>query len=219
MCGDPDGAAGSGLIMYTILATGVGAIIGYGIVRSLRASRFAVRVVGMDIYPDAVGQRWCDAFEQAVRADAPEYEDFLAGLIRRHRIDLVIPGIEQDLHRIAACHAAGPLAGAGARFVLNDAELIGIAEDKWRTHQELLRHGFPAIATWIDGDFDELAARHGCPLLMKPRRSYAGKGIQLLHTAADFRYWREKLGGEFMVQEIVGDAGSEYTVGAFGLGN
>ena len=66
--------------MYTVLATGVGAIIGYGVVRSLRKSRFAVRIIGMDIYPDAAGQQWCDVFEQAVRADDPNYPGHLADL-------------------------------------------------------------------------------------------------------------------------------------------
>src|SRR5690242_6982667 len=102
--------------MYTILVTGVGAIVGYGIIRSLRASRFPVRIVGMDIYPDAVGQHWCDTFEQAVRADDPRYCEHVAALIRRHSIDLVIPGIEQDLYRLAPEHASAPLADTPARF-------------------------------------------------------------------------------------------------------
>jgi carbamoyl-phosphate synthase large subunit len=205
--------------MYTILVTGVGAIIGYGIIRSLRVSRFPVRIVGMDIYADAVGQRWCDVFEQAVRADQPGYGEHVASLIRRHSVDLVIPGIEQDMHRLAVDHLSPPLAETHARFALNDPELIRIAADKWLTHLELVKAGFPAIGTWIDGSFHDLVKRFGCPLLMKPRRSYASKGIQTLATEADFLYWKEKLGDEFMVQEIVGNVQSEYTVGAFGLGD
>jgi carbamoyl-phosphate synthase large subunit len=204
--------------MYTILVTGVGAIIGYGIIRSLRASRFPVRIVGMDIYADAVGQRWCDVFEQAVRADEPRYGEHVAGLIRRHSVDLVIPGIEQDVHRLAVDRLLTPLAQTNARYVLNDLDLIRIAADKWLTHLELVKAGFPTIRTWIDGSFQDLVRRCGGPLLMKPRRSYASKGIQKLTSEADFLYWKEKLGDEFMVQEIVGDAQSEYTVGAFGLG-
>ena len=73
--------------MYTILVTGVGAVIGYGIVRSLRASKFPVRIVGMDIYADAVGQRWCDVFEQAVRADDPRYPEKWASLAYRIAIN------------------------------------------------------------------------------------------------------------------------------------
>jgi carbamoyl-phosphate synthase large subunit len=205
--------------MYTILVTGVGAIIGYGIIRSLRASRFPVRIVGMDIYPDAVGQRWCDIFEQAVRADHVGYPEHVAKLIRRHSVDLVIPGIEQDMHRLADEHLLAPLAQTNSRYVLNYPELIRIAADKWLTHLELVKAGFPVIGTCIDGDFADLVHRFGNPLLMKPRRSYASKGIQKLTTEADFRYWKEKLGNEFMVQEIVGDIQSEFTVGAFGLGD
>jgi carbamoyl-phosphate synthase large subunit len=205
--------------MYTILVTGVGAIIGYGIIRSLRASRFPVHIVGMDIYDDAVGQRWCDVFEQAIRADESRYAEHLAGLIRQHSIDLVIPGIEQDMHRLAVDHALAPLAQTNARFVLNNPDLIRIADDKWLTHLELVKAGFPAIGTSIDGDFTELAQRFGSPLLMKPRRSYASKGIHELRTEADFHYWKQKLGDQFMVQELVGDVHSEFTVGAFGLGD
>jgi carbamoyl-phosphate synthase large subunit len=195
--------------MYTILVTGVGAIIGYGIIRSLRASRFPVRIVGMDIYADAVGQRWCDVFEQAVRADQPGYGEHVAALIRRHSVDLVIPGIEQDVHRLAVEHLLTPLAETNARYALNDPELIRIAADKWLTHLELMKAGFPIIGTCIDGNFHDLVKRFGCPLLMKPRRSYASKGIQRLTTEADFVYWKDKLGEEFMVQEIVGDLQSE----------
>src|SRR5271155_4521825 len=110
--------------MYTILVTGVGAVIGYGIVRSLRASKFPVRIVGMDIYADAVGQRWCDVFEQAVRADDPRYPEHVAELILRHSIHLVIPGIEQDVDRLNAESLAAPIANTSARFALNHSDLI-----------------------------------------------------------------------------------------------
>ena len=147
--------------MYTVLVTGVGAIIGYGVIRSLRASRYPVRIVGMDIYDDAVGQHWCDVFEQAVRADDPQYPEHIANLIRRNSVDLVIPGIEQDMHRLAADHAVAPLAQTHARFVLNRPELIRTAADKWLTHLELVKAGFPTIGTWIDGEFGDLLQRSG----------------------------------------------------------
>ena len=37
-----------------VLVTGIGAIIGYGIIKSLRVSGLNVNIVGMDIYRDAV---------------------------------------------------------------------------------------------------------------------------------------------------------------------
>ena len=44
------------------LVTGIGTIIGYGIIDSLRKSKYDVNIVGMDINPDAVGKNWCDEF-------------------------------------------------------------------------------------------------------------------------------------------------------------
>jgi nucleoside-diphosphate-sugar epimerase len=115
--------------------TGVGAIIGYGVVNSLRLGRYALKIVGLDIYAHAVGQYWCDAFERSVPVADPGYTSFLQDVIARHRIDLVIPGIEQDVTFLSRHRAA--LADTGARLALNDAELIALSDDKWLTREAL----------------------------------------------------------------------------------
>jgi len=201
----------------TVLVTGVGAIIGYGVVRSLKKSRRAVRIVGMDIYPDAVGQIWCDAFDVATPAADPGYVGFLTDLIRKHQIDLVIPAIEQDVRRMS-CERRD-LERTGARFALNNPELIELAHDKWAMHRWLNDAGLAAIPAAIDGTFGDLAERFGLPFIVKPRRGYASKGLVRVETEADYRYWRSKLNDEFMAQQLVGDDQHEFTVGAFGLGD
>jgi carbamoyl-phosphate synthase large subunit len=201
----------------TVLVTGVGAIIGYGIIRSLRALPYPVKIVGMDIYADAVGQHWCDVFEQAVPANSPDYPEFIRKIVAKHRINLVIPGIEQDVMRLAEIE--GMLIETGARFVLNDKNLIKTASDKWLMHNKLMECGFPCIQTYINGEFGYLAKRLGIPFLLKPRCSYASKGIQQITDEVDLAYWKHKTGANFMVQEIVGDLESEYTVGVFGFGD
>lgn len=203
--------------MYRILVTGVGAIIGYGIIRSLRQCRYPVHIVGMDVYEDAVGRHWCDHFERAAPAASPHYPAFISNLLRKHAIDLVIPGIEQDVRRMSA--ERGRWRGEHARFVLNDDPLIEIAHDKWLLHQRLLAAGVPAIPTLIAGCFHELAEVLGAPFLLKPRRSYASKGIQKIFTEEDLGYWRSKTGDQFMVQQIVGNEEEEYTASVFGLGD
>ena len=62
---------------YNILVTGVGAIIGYGLINSLHKSKYDVHIIGMDIYDDAYGQYLCDEFIQAIPAAEPEYPQFL----------------------------------------------------------------------------------------------------------------------------------------------
>jgi carbamoyl-phosphate synthase large subunit len=203
--------------MDTLLITGVGAIIGYGLVRGARKSRYPLRVVGMDTFDDAAGQHWCDEFVQAVPAASPEYLPFIRDLIQRRGITLVLPGVEYDAFRMSRERDA--FADLQAKFVLNDAETIRIASDKWLTHCRLAEAGIPAIPTRIDGTFDELAAQLGLPFLFKPRRLSASKGIQAVSTETEFQFVLKRYPDNFLVQRIVGDDSIEYTVGVFGYGD
>ncbi len=200
---------------YNILVTGIGAIIGYGIVRSLRQCRYDVNIVGMDVYPDAVGQRWCDTFVQAVWASEPGYCDFVSHVIDQYGIDLVFPGLEPEILKL--CAGREHFRGDFSKIILNNRELIEISSDKWLLHEYLHRHSVRAIRSFVTGDYDFIARELKLPFLLKPRRSSASKGIMTIESQEDFDYWKNKLGDNFMVQEIVGDDEHEYTVGVFGL--
>lgn len=203
--------------MKNLLVTGVGAIIGYGIARSARLSKYPVKIVGMDMAEDAVGQKWCDVFVPAFAASDPGYPNFLRELIAKHEIDLVLPGIEQDVTRMSAERES--FRDSRAKFALPPVELLRLASDKWLTHRALVEAGFPTIPTRIEGRFAELAKEFGAPFLLKPRRSYASKGIATIHDERDLEYWRSKTADRFMVQKIVGNDAEEFAVGMFGLGD
>ncbi|SDC22277.1 carbamoyl-phosphate synthase large subunit [Cupriavidus sp. YR651] len=203
--------------MSTILVTGVGAIIGYGVLRSLRAAGMGHRLVGADIYGDAVGQVWSDAFEQAPMTSSDGYIDWLADVVRRHGVDLVVPGIEQDLHRLSDAREALP--GFGIRCVLNDKALVDLSKDKWHTYLALEAADDSArIPTRISGTYQELADQFGVPFLLKPRRSYASKGIVRVTSAEVFDLHAAGLGEKFIAQPIIGSDDTEFTVGMFGDG-
>ena len=106
----------------TILVTGVGAIIGYGILNILRKNVPGVRLIGTDIYPDAVGQHFCNKFIQAHRFDAPDFFEFFEGIILDNDVDLVFFGTEQEMYKVADSRER--LAGIYEKFVLNTPEII-----------------------------------------------------------------------------------------------
>jgi carbamoyl-phosphate synthase large subunit len=171
----------------------------------------------MDINPEASGRHWCDGFVVACPASAAGYGDFIRKTVATHSVDLLIPGIEQDMFRLSADRES--LADCGAVLALNASDLIETAADKWQTHLVLTRAGLPTIPSRIDGDFAELREALGLPFLLKPRRSYASKGIRHIRDARDLAYWRAQAGDQFMAQAIVGADDAEYTVGAFGYGD
>lgn len=199
------------------MVTGVGAIIGYGLLRSLRSARPDVRLVGADIYPDAVGQAWCDVFERAPFTASPHYLDWLRETVDKHNVDLLIPGIEQDLYRLS--DERSRLEDFNCKVVLNTEKLIELSRDKWAMHQELLALEDPArISSYLAGDYASLAAQLGLPFMLKPRRSYASKGLVRVTCEKDFDAHADRIGDHLMAQPIVGSDDEEYTVAVFGDG-
>ena len=204
---------------YNILVTAVGAIVGYGIIASLRQSGFDVHIIGCDIFEDAVGQYFADEFIAAVPAADENYPCFLKKLIDEKKIDLVLFGIEQEISAVYS--RMDEFGGYEGKLVINNPDILPLCDDKWLTFRWLKDNGLGqyAIDSVISGEYEELSERFGLPFLIKPRISRAGKGIASISSGDDFSFYRRKAGNGFMAQRIVGDISHEYTVGVFGLGD
>ncbi len=202
---------------YNVLVTGVGAIIGYGIISSLKKSKYDCHIVGMDIFSDAVGQVWCDDFIKAIPAADDGYIRFLKDTIDKYRIDLVFFGTEQEIEK--CFNSKKELGDHYRRLVINNDGIFELSRDKWDTMCFLRDNGFRHIKSSISFDFDEAKKAFGLPLLLKPRRSYASKGICTVSSEEDYNTWKKEQGEQFMVQEYIGDDDHEYTVSTFGFGD
>ncbi|QAA94689.1 ATP-grasp domain-containing protein [Pollutimonas thiosulfatoxidans] len=203
--------------MTTVLITGVGAIMGYGLLRSIRAADPEIILIGTDIYPEAVGRAWCDFFEQAPLTSSPNYLEWLLDTTRRHQVDLIVPGIEQDVHRLS--DNRDYFSEGRGKLAINRKELIDLSRDKWHLDRALLEFAEPArIPSFYGGTFTTLSELLGLPFLLKPRRSYASKGIVQVHNEHDFSAYEHQLGEHLIAQPIVGSDDNEFTVGVFGDG-
>lgn len=203
--------------MINVMVTGVGAIIGYGVLRSLRKSDFDVNLIGADIFPDAVGQAWTDKFVVAPLTSSDGYLAWLEKTIIENRVDLLIPGIEQDVHHFSEHRDF--FGEIPVKVVLNDQRLITLTRDKWLMYKELATIGSDAkIDSYLDGDFETFSRELGLPFFLKPRRSYASKGLVRVNNENDFSVSEQKLGHHLMAQPIIGMDDEEYTVAVFGDG-
>lgn len=197
-----------------ILVTGVGAIIGYGIIKSLREQNaHDVRIIGMDIYDDAYGQFVCDKFFIAERADSPKYLDFINNIVEKEHIDLIMPGIEQDMYRLHDL-----VDNVKTKVVLNNDLLIELSQDKLFTYEYFQKEGLNVIPTLFERSYQDCTSRLGSPFLLKPRHSYAGKGIHKIYNEEEFNFYN-KTPETNICQRIVGSDNSEYTISVFGKGD
>lgn len=204
----------------TVAVTGVGAIIGQGIVKSLRQLPGPIRIIGIDRSSASPGPHLVDDFVQKppVAEDGLAYTEFWQRTIAQYGIQLLMPGLEVDMHFFHRHREA--LQACGATPAVNTPQLIDITADKWRFGKELARIGYPQIPSARPAGWAEAVQALGPPpLLLKPSRGNGSRGIVIIEDEADFLYWTRKSAADWMLQRIVGEPAEEYTVGVFGLGH
>lgn len=203
-----------------IAITGVGAIIGQGILHGLRASGWKVFLIGVDRNERSPGAFMPDVFEKKplISEASTEYLEFWKNLIQKHSVQLIVPGLEVDVFFLNEHRSL--FETMGVKLALNSSLLIQQTGDKWVFGEWLAAKGYPFIPMCKPRAWDEAINTLGAPpLLLKPLRGNGSRGIIKIEDERDFLYWREKLNYEWMLQKIIGSDSDEYTVGVFGLGS
>ena len=201
----------------TILITGVGAIIGYGLINSLKESKYNCRIIGIDIFHDAVGQKWCDKFIQGVRADSEEFTSFINNIVKIEKVDLLIPGIEQDLKALIK---GFDQLDHSAKYSLNNKTLYQTFDDKKLTYKFL--EGTADLIPYIDYSdrlYHEAVETFGLPFILKQDISYASKGVAVIQEEKDYDFYIDRFGSGCMAQQKLDIKDREYTCSIFGLGD
>lgn len=198
-----------------VLITGIGAIIGYGIIESLKISRLDVRIIGTDIFSENYGKYQCDVFHQVPLTSDPDYLEFIKKIIIENSIDLIFPGIEQDLHFFNQHRAK-----FDTEIVLNKADLIELSKDKMEMYNFLKKKEFKhLIPTKENLKFEEAISNFGLPFIIKPKKSYASKGFFIIKNENDYKEIAQQISSETLFQPYIGSNDNEFTVSLFGDGN
>jgi carbamoyl-phosphate synthase large subunit len=199
---------------HNILVTGVGAIIGYGIIESLRLAGVQAKIVGTDIYEENYGRYVCDAFVQVPYTSSPNYKIIINEIIEKHHIDLVFPGIEQDLY-----YFINNFDNFKAKIVLNKPQLVHLAQDKYAIYTFLKNKNYPfLIPTYTDLDFKKAVEKVGLPFIIKPKSSYASKGFYIIKNEDDYTTIATEINENTLFQPFIGSIDEEYTISIFGDG-
>lgn len=195
--------------MKTIMVSGVSGIVGYGILKSIRQYDDSIRLIGTSIYDNTVARSFCDVFEKVPRTLEENYYDHLKCLVKKYKIDLLIPSIEIDVYSWNSHRQE--IESMECKVLLNSESLIDACQDKWMFYQ-LLASQCPQYAIPTTLQYDGSTAY---PLLLKPRRGYASQGIVRVATSEELKEYTDDIGSHLMIQPMIGDAEHEYTVSAF----
>tara|TARA_B110000483_G_scaffold58487_1_gene73055 strand:- start:2247 stop:3248 length:1002 start_codon:yes stop_codon:yes gene_type:complete len=202
------------------LVTGVGAIIGQGIVKGIRQSGQDIKIIGIDRKGNSLGRHFCDEFicKPNIDESTSEYKDFWRRVILENAVNIVFPGIEPDVfffNRHQSLFKDLPV-----HIVINDKALIEMTSDKWTMWEFLRDRALPAIPSSLSDDWESILSELGRPpFILKPRRGSGSRGVVTIANCFDFGYWKDRLGESWIIQRKVGTNESEFTVGLFGFGD
>jgi carbamoyl-phosphate synthase large subunit len=121
----------------------------------------------------------------------------------------VIPCRDDDVEWLARFRLRHGDRGSG--YLCGAPQPVEIANDKWASHAFCLQHGLPFVpslpGTPVPVDrarVDAFIARHGLPLVAKPRRGVDSRDVVLLHTTEQVHRALARPGT--VVQQFLGKA-------------
>lgn len=191
----------------SVLVTGVGGIVGQGLIKCLMTSPYPV--VGLDASEMAAGLYAVKKGYLVPPSKDPAFIDRLLEICAAESVRYLFLGLDMELPIIS--RVAARFRKAGVIPIVSTPSVIDLADDKLETVRFLQSQSLPAPRTsdLADGYFREF----GFPLVLKPRRG--GSRSQGLFIVANEQELQYRLGmidrSNCVVQEYI--EGEEYTCG------
>jgi nucleoside-diphosphate-sugar epimerase/carbamoylphosphate synthase large subunit len=176
----------------------IGSGVGQSVIDSLRLSRLPIKTIGLGTNPFAYGAYDCDTYDYTPTIYANEYIEALINKYHQHNIDLIIPGLDDDVLILAK--NKDKLVKAGVKTLIADEEFIVICRDKERMSVELNKvvdvfvkaYNKSTLEQAIDSGLVKL------PVISKPRCGFASKGIEIIRSKNDLC----RIADDHIIQEM-----------------
>jgi carbamoyl-phosphate synthase large subunit len=206
--------------MKKIIVTGAGAVLGQGIIKSLRSALSRYEIIAADPNPLSPGLYWADKAIIIPMANAPDYEQAIRKILEQERPDAVLVGTDVELSFFAQKRSEWEQQFKTHILVCNE-NVVEIADDKYATAQFLAQHGLshPKSVRAEDSQaLHQLICDVGFPLIVKPRRGARAVGVSKVANLAELQ--AAIIGRtDLVVQQMAGEDDQEYTAGVLYFDN
>ncbi|MDC3132895.1 NAD-dependent epimerase/dehydratase family protein [Flavobacteriaceae bacterium] len=183
---------------YKIAISSIGSGIGQSIINAIRLSNLPIRTIGFGNNPFAFGAYDCDEFDHLPSIYSGEYIDDLIKKCKIHKIDLLIPGLDDEVLILARNKIKLKSNGINAMFA--DEALVAICRNKELISTELNKTTDIFVKSFnkksLQSDIEK--GRTSYPLLAKPKDGFSSKGIIIIRSKEDLL----KVSDVHVIQEL-----------------
>lgn len=186
----------------TVLFTGAGGAASESVHRQWQG-RYDLRFADADL--QAVPPSIPEDLRVAIpRADAPDFVDALVDACERLGVDVLVPGVDEELRHVAELTSRLP----GVDVLAPPQEFVDVMLDKLGSVELLRSHGLDAPSTVTADRASEVAY----PCVAKPRSGRGSRGVMVLRSPAQVEPYlalHELPAHRVVLQELL--VGEEYT--------
>jgi carbamoyl-phosphate synthase large subunit len=204
-----------------VLVTGVGGIVGQGIIKCLNMANDDERsslwygIIGANASPFAAGLFMVKKGVIIPKANDDKYIASLIDIIKGNKVTAVYVGTDPELVIISK-NKKFIEEETSAKVLVNPLNVIDIARDKWKTFRFLKENSFPCAESSIPEYLTSFLDRHKFPLVVKPREAFGSLQFHVVNDRLDLDYAISnivKCGWRPIIQEYLAGEDNEYTTG------
>lgn len=209
------------MVQANVLVTGVGSIIGQGIIKALKLSNHqksspvTYKIFAADMSPQAAGLYRCDKSFLIPSATSDDHYECISRICKENEVKALFVGTDEEATSVAA--QKNRLKKDAGTILLNSPEdVIRIAADKWSTYQFLKKNKISCARSALPEDSDEFVEELGFPFVVKPREGHGSLHFYVVRNDDELRHAIssiEGVGWRPILQEYLEGANNEFTSG------
>ena len=208
--------------MILILVTGVGSLLGQGILKSIQSSTLDCNVTGTDYFSSAIGLYWVDKgyiLPDILKPDISESQwiDALVNVIDQEEIDLVLPGLDFEIP-ILARNKSIIEKQTKTILLVSPENVVRVGDDKWKTVNYLKNNSFSYPNSSLPDTLENFTLSNSFPFIVKPRFGHTSENVFLVNNNNELNV-ALKACDKPIIQEYLGSPEQEYTCGATFIDN
>lgn len=170
------------------MVTGIGGVVGQGILRNLLAMNMDVQIIGTNTQQISAGNHLCDYVYQVPFAYDEGYITTIHELAFRHKVELIIPSTDYEAYYLSLNRATLP-----SKVATSPPEITAFCLDKYLNFEVFAKLGLPfapsILPSGYKGEFGKT--------IVKPREGRGSRNIMVDPSSpTDF-------GDDYVVQEYL----------------
>lgn len=199
-----------------VLVTGIGGgSHGEQIIKALKlATNIDLTIIGTDVTDITTGKRLVNIFYKVPYANADNYKDVLADIIKKHEVKFIFHGSEPELKFISENRDFFEELNVG--HPLNSKEIIALCMNKYETFEKLKELGFHLGKYKKIDKTEDIENIDFFPLVLKPSTGSGGSAhVNICFDREDLEMatkYMLKYGVDIVAQEYIYSE-NEYTIG------